>query len=355
MALGADGFDELVTSTLQKIDKGVLFDQVTTKHPTLDWLRSQEKSATGRELVVNLELAEDASTQWTDDSGTFSTAVSDEILGSAVYEWSDPLVSSIRLRYKRLKKNQGRQQVLNLLQTHINSMIKAHRKAIVQAAHARADLDSANSDGTQPIIDGQFHSLDQLFGDADYDADPKGDSSNDNAFDVGGIDSSSQDHWQATRLEHTSDDGDADFIDIRKAFRKVSNELFVATDSGHSVDKVIAGQDVFEELEDSFYDVAEVRQDPDKSKGQTHFPTIRHGKLEIRLDPDAPPKRAYFLDNDAVDLYALAGTFMEREPTQFVPGNLDRVTPVATILSNTTNQRRALGLLLRPDSDGGDA
>lgn len=152
MALGASGFDELVTSTLQKIDKGVLFDQVTTKHPTLDWMRSQEKSATGRELVVNLELAEDSSTQWTDDSGTFSTAVSDEILGAAVYQWSDPLVSSVRLRYKRLKKNQGRQQVLNLLRTHINSMVKAHRKALVRAAHARADIDTVNADGTAPVV-----------------------------------------------------------------------------------------------------------------------------------------------------------------------------------------------------------
>lgn len=355
MPLGADGFDELVTSTLQKIDKGVLFDQVTTKHPTLDWMRSQEKSATGRELVVNLELAEDASTQWTDDSGTFSTAVSDEILGAAVYDWSDPLVSSIRLRYKRLKKNQGRQQVLNLLKTHINSMIKAHRKALVRAAHARADIDADNSDGTAPVVSGQFLSLDQLFGDADYDADPKGDSSNDNAFNVGQIDASDQGHWQATRIESPSTSGQTGHLDIRKAFRRVENELFVATNDGHGVDKVIAGQDIFEELQDSFYDVAETRQDPDRSKGQTHFPTIRHGKLEIRLDPDCPPRRAYFLDNSAVDLYALAGTFMEREPTQFIPGNLDRVTPVATILSNTTNQRRSLGLLRRPSNAGGDA
>lgn len=355
MALGADAFDELVTSTLQKIDKGVLYDQVTKRHPTLDWLRSMEKSATGRELIVNLELAEDASTQWTDDSGSFSTAVSDEILGAAVYDWSDPLVSSIRLRYKRLKKNQGKTQVLNLLQVHINSMIKAHRLKLVRAVHARADLDVVNADGTYPVDAGQFLSLDQLAGNAAYDADPKGDASLANAFQVGKIDAAVQDHWQAQRIESPSTVGETGYFDIRKAFRHVENELFVATDDGSGIDKVIAGRDIFEELQDSFYNVAEVRQNPDSSSGQTHFPTIYHGKLEIRLDPDAPPRRAYFLDNSAVDLFALAGTFMEKEPTQFIPGNLDRVTPVATILSLVTNSRRSLGLLRRPVLAGGDA
>lgn len=347
MALGAAGFDELVTSTLQKIDKGVLFDQVTTKHPSLDWVRSQEKTATGRELVVNLELEEDSSTQWTDDSGTFSTAVSEDILGAAVYQWSSPLVSSIRIRYKRLKQNQGKTQVLNLLQTHIKSMIKAHRKALVKALHARADLagPGLDSDGTAPVVAGQFHSLDELVSDEAYDTAE--------SVTVGGIDSSVQDHWQATRLEIPQDD--ATITEVRKAFRRVSNTLFTSTDGGHEVNKVIAGFDIFEEMEDSFYNVAEVRQNPDDTKGQTHFPTLMHGNLEIRLDPDCPPRRAYFLDNDAIDLYALAGTFMEREPTQFVPGNLDRVTPVATILANTTNSRRNLGLLLRPTTAGGDA
>lgn len=351
MALGATGFDELVTSTLQKIDKGKLFDQVTRKHPSLDWVRAQEKSATGRELVVNLELEEDASTQWTDDSGTFSTAVSDEILGAAVYQWSDPLVSSIRLRYKRLKKNQGRQQVLNLLKVHINSMIKAHRKAIVKALHARADIAAVNGDGTAPLVSGQFLSLDQLFSNATYDAAPGAQP----AFTVGGIDAAVQTHWQALRFNSPSTVGQAGYFDVRKAFRRVSNELFVRTGGDHGIDKVIAGQSIFEEFEDSFYNVAETRQNPDSSGGQTHYTEIKHGKLTIRLDPDCPPRRAYFLDNSAVDLYALAGTFMEREPTQNIPGNLDRVTPVATILSNGTNQRRNLGVLLRPVNAGGDA
>lgn len=357
MALGADGFDELVTSTLEKIDKGALYDQVTTKHPTLDWVRSKEKTATGRTIVENLELAEDASTQWTDDSGSFSTAVSDDILGAAEFNWADPLVSSVRLRYKVLKKNQGKQQILKLLQTHINSMIKAHKKTLVQSIHARADIDSENSDGTQPVAglpagsQKQYLSLDQLTGTADYDADPKGDGSNDNAFNVGGIDAAAQDHWQATRLERDS----TTYTDVRKTFRTMENELYVGTGAAHEVNKVIAGRTIFEQLQDSFYDVAEVRQNPDDSKGQTHFPTIMHGSLEIRLDPDCPPRRAYFLDNSAINLYALAGTFMEREQSQFIPGTLDRVTPVATILSTTVNQRRSLGVLLRPSASGGDA
>lgn len=353
MPLGADDFDELVTSTLQKVDKGKLYDLVTTKHPTLDWLRSKQKSTSGRQIVKNLELAEDTSTQWTDESGTFSTAVSGEILGAAVYDWAVPLVSSVRIRWMRLKKNQGKTQVLNLLTTHLNSMMKAHRKELVLAIHARADLDAVNGDGTNPVIPGQFLSLDQLAGNATYDADPKGDSSNDNAFTVGGINAAVQAHWQATRREIPVDD--ADITDIRKAFRMVNNDLYVANGADHEVNKVVAGRDIFEEFEDSFYTVASVQQNPDNSSGQTHFARIRHGNLEIRLDPDCPPKRAYFIDNDKIDIEALEGTFMEREATQVVTGTLDKVTPVASVLATTTPNRKCIGVLLRPDSAGGDA
>lgn len=341
MALGADGFDELVTSTLEKIDKSTLYDNVTTRHPTLDWLRSEQRSATGRQLVVNLELAEDTSTQWTDDSGTFSTDVSGEIAGAGVFEWSDPLVSSVRLRWKRVKMNSGPEQIIDLVNAHIRSMEKAHKKTLVEAVHALVD----DSDGASEIDSGQFNSLDQIVSDAEYDADPHGDDSNDDAFDVGQIDASDQDAWQAHRLELPKD-GD---FDIRQAFRHVENEVYVGTDANNEADKVVAGREIFEEFVDSFD--GKVRY-TEFGEGQAKFTEVKHGNLAVRLDPDCPSKRAYFLDNDSLVLRALAGTFMERQASQVLEGKLDRVTPIASVLALGTNERRANAVLLRPDTSG---
>jgi hypothetical protein len=353
MALGAAEFDELVTSTLQRIKRGELIDQVMLRHPTLEWIRSKEKTATGTELIVNLVLAEDSSTSWTDDSGTFQTSVSDDLLGAAKFQWSDPLVSAVRLRFKRLKKNSGKTQVLNLLNVHMKKMMDGHREELVKSMHARQDLSVVTTDEDtevvmHPVKSGQFPSLDMLISNAAYDTAQ--------SFTVGGIDATTQPHWQSLRFESPSTSGQTGYFDVRKAFRRVFNKLHVANDEGHGIQKIIAGFDIFEEFEDSFYNVAETRQDPSTSgSGQTHYAEIRHGNFQVRLDPDCPPKRAYFVDNDSINLYALAGTFMEREPSQFIPGTLDRVTPVASILATETNQRRANGLLLRPATAGGEA
>lgn len=340
MALGADEFSEIVVATLEKIQPE-LYDQVTTRHPTLDMLRSKQNSATGRKLVINLELAEDTSTEWSDASGSFSTAVSGDILGAAVYDWADPLVSHVRLRWKEIKKNSGEQQIVDLVQAHINRMMKDHKKKLVNALHALVD----NSSGTSDVAAGQFLSLDQIVSDSDYDADPHGDATNNDAFDVGGIDASVETDWQASRIELPLDGTKS----IRQAFRHVSNEVYVKTDGDNQVDKAICGRKIFEEFEDSFDD--KVRY-TDFEGGQTRFPTIRHGELEVTLDPDCPERRAYFLDTDALVMKSLAGAFMERQETQMIEGTLDKVTPAASVLATGTNERRASALLLRPTTTG---
>lgn len=355
MALGADTFTELVTSTLEKIDESELYDNVHKRRPSLDFLKAEVSSATGRALVVNLELAENTSTSWSDDSGTFSTAVSSDIMGSAKFPWSSPLVSSVRLKWKQVKMNQGAEQIVDLVKSHIRSMEKAHAKTLVQALHARADLGEIEGlvDGT-PDEQDQFYSLDQLVSDKDYDADPAGDAS-EPEFNVGGIDATSQTLWQANRIELPRD-GD---YSIRKAFRHCKNQAYINTDGDNRPDKVLAGELIFEEFEDSFDDKVVYDSFED---GQTAFTQIEHGDLVIRLDPDCPPKRAYLLDKATLVHKSLAGTFMEQQETRNAPAdateqeaNLDKVTPVASVLGNGVNERRANTVLLRPDTAGGDA
>lgn len=339
MALGASEFTELVASTLRKIEPE-LYDNVTKRHPLLEFIRDENQASTGRALIVNLELAENSSTQWTDASGSFDTTPTGEILGAAEFDWSDPLVSSVRLTYKDLKMNQGPEQVVDLLRSHIRSMEKAHGKEIVNHMHDRVN------DGLPPA--NTPFTLDQLVSDTAYDADPAGDGTV-AEFKVGKIDSGTQTLWQAQRIEHPLDGS----YSIRKAFRDVENEIYVNTDGNNAADAVVAGRDVFEEFVDSFDD--KVVYDDDFEDGQTKFTQVRHGSLIVRLDPDCPAKRAYFLDTDTILIRSLAGTFMEAQDAQRVQGTLDWVHPVASILAAGVSERRANAVLLRPTTANGDA
>ena len=70
MALGQNDFKELLSATVQKIEKQ-LVDNVFTAHPTLDFLKASIKSATGPAVVFPIVAADDSSTVFTDASGTF--------------------------------------------------------------------------------------------------------------------------------------------------------------------------------------------------------------------------------------------------------------------------------------------
>lgn len=334
MVLGAtasEEFTELVTATMRKIYTE-LYDNVMKRHPLLDLLRSEQRSQNGRKLIVPLELAENNSTQLTDKSGSFDTTESDDIMGVAEYGWSNPIVSSVRLLWQDLQENSGKEQRINLLKAHLSNMEYSHGKELVNMLHARADQGEVKA--------GQFHSLDEVVSDEAYDTAQ--------GLTVGGIDSSSQDKWQAQRIELPLDGSQS----IRKAFRTVENEVLVATSNGAAIDHIVAGRDIFEEFVDSFDDKVRYTEFGD---GQTKFREVEFGDLKVRLDPDCPPKRAYHLDKSTWEFKSLAGNFMSPQEAQQIPGTLDTVTPAASVLAVGVNERRANAVLLRPDTAGGDA
>lgn len=322
-ALGAAQYTELVASTLEKIEPQ-LIDQIFTKHPTLDMLKQYAKSYTGRSLVLNIEAAEDDNTVVTDASGTFATTVSPDIIGAAEYDWSNPYVSKVRVRWADLQKNTGKEAIVDRLTAHIENVKKSHAKRIVEGIHKAAGAVGA----------GEFNSLDQLVG-----------TSADTAT-IGGITSANADHyWNAVRLTIpvASETGGQT---IRKAFRTMRNELMVRTSNDATVTHIIAGRKVFEEYEDSFDDKVRYLVTTGDS-GQGQFRIIMDGDIEVRLDPDCPEDRAYFLDVNSWRFGFLNGNFMKVQPAQTIVGTLDFVTPVASVLSVGLNSRRSNGLLIR--------
>ena len=322
-ALGASEYTELVASTLEKIEAD-LVDQIFTRHPTLDMFKQYAKSYTGRKLVLNIEAAEDDNTTVTDASGTFSTSVSPDIIGAAEYDWSSPYVSKVRVQWANLQKNTGKEAIVDLLTAHIENVKKSHAKRIVTGIHKAAGAVGA----------GEFNSLDQLVG-----------TSADTAT-IGGITAADADHyWNATRLTIpvAADPGGQT---IRKAFRTMRNELMVNTSNDAEVTHIIAGRKVFEEYEDSFDDKVRYMVTTGDT-GQGQFRIIMDGDIEVRLDPDCPEDRAYFLDVNSWRFGFLNGNFMKVQPAQTIVGTLDFVTPVASVLSVGVNNRRNNGLLIR--------
>ena len=320
-ALGASAYTELVASTLEKIEPQ-LVDQIFTRHPTLDMFKQYVKSYTGRSMVLNVEAAEDDNTVVTDASGTFATTKSPDIIGAAEYNWSSPYVSKVRIDWYTLQKNTGKEAIVNLLEAHLENVKKSHAKRIVTGLHKAAGSVGA----------GEFSSLDQIVG------------THADTATVGGITAADADHyWNATRLTipvSTVAGGQ----DIRKAFRTMRNELMVNTSADANVTHIIAGRKVFEEFEDSFDDKVRYMSFGD---GQTKFRGVYDGDIEVRLDPDCPEDRAYFLDVSSWRFGHLNGNFMKVQPAQTIVGTLDFITPIASVLSVGVNQRRNQGLLIR--------
>lgn len=404
MALGQNDFNELLSATIQKIEKQ-LVDNVLTAHPTLDFLKANVKSATGPSVIFPIIAADDTSTVFTDASGTFSTAKSSDILGVAKYDWAEPLVSKVRVEFKQLEMNSGPEAVVSLAKAHLDAAVKGHGKKIATVLH------TAGSAGA-----GAFNTLDEIISNSDKltttTARTVGgirggvstksttafqrNGSNEAAAVIGAhdfivgdtivvtssanpsfatgtggatviavsatevfysntgsstalladttglvVNSTIKDYWRATEKSLAKSGGSA--VDIRVAFRTISDDIYVA--SGERPNAIIAGRDVFSEYENSFD--SKIQYNNVSGTGETRFRQIDFDGIPVRLDPDAPVDTAYFINTDYLVARYLASNFMKAMPSQQIVGTLDTVTPLATVLTFGTNNRRAHGKLVR--------
>ena len=413
MALGDNAFTQLFTSTLQKYEKQ-LVDNVLLSHPVLDLFKKSAKSQTGRGLVIPLRAANLSATNYTDKgihasseaagSVPFSVAVSGDILGSAVYEWADTIITPFRLKHRDILQNSGPEQIVNLVEEYVKAASADHADFIVAELHKPASAWSA----------GKVNSLDMLVGDIASDAAAGitvggiahnrrstttraraagvatlGVANANQYFEVGdivtvfdlpaaynvdkavltnvtastvsyaisdtGTESTASEvggkvakksYWQSTR-ETIADSSQ----DIVQAFRTVTNDIY--RNSRKRPNVVIVGFDVYEEFENWLTGnngasaiARSVYNDPNGS-AQTRFTSIKFGDLEIRLDPDCQDNRAYFLNTDSLRFAYCSGEFMKSFPAQPIEGTLDTVVPLASSLAFGTTERRANGVLIR--------
>lgn len=395
-ALGDAFFIQTFTTTLQRYEK-TLVDNVLKEHPALELFKSSAKSITGRGLVIPLRAANLGATGYTDAAGTHSVAKSADIMGSAVFEWAQGIITPFRLNHRDILQNSGPEQIVNLIEEYVKAAQADHSLFIVSELHKLAasytsgsllslDMLVSNTDklttttsrtvggirggvatkavtnyeraatvatltigandfivGDSVVVTGVIAALVGTFTLTAVTATTISYTTATSAT-VGTTATTGsvvcdtiKDYWAATRLTINTS------TDIVAAFRKVANEVYRT--SSKRPTHIIAGFDVFEELE-AFLQTKGQYTNP-QGTAETRFTTIKFGNLEVRLDPDCQVNRAYFLHQPSLRFAYCAGEFMKSYPATPIEGTLDTVVPIASTLQVGVAERRANGLLIR--------
>jgi hypothetical protein len=402
MALGNAAFTQLFATTLQKYEK-VLADNVLLTHPTLELFKQESKSQTGRGLVIPLRAANLGATAYDTASGSggYSTSVSADTIGAAVYDWSKTVLTPFRVKHSDILQNTGPEQVVNLVEEYVKGATADHQDFIVAelwatssstgdilalneliaatdkvsttvartvggirggvstetvtnvartgstatvtvGAHDYIVGDSVVVSGlTNTALNGTYTLTSVTATEIVYTTATSGTISS--TADSGTVVCSDiKDFWRSTVKSIAKSGGGSK--DILAAFRETVNAIYAA--SRKRPTHIIAGFDVYEEFEAYLqdkgrYDFANV------NKAETRFREISFDGITVRLDPDAPVNVAYFIHAPALRFAYLAGEFMKTYPADRIQGTLDEVVPIASTLSIGTSERRAHGKLIR--------
>lgn len=401
MALGNAAFTQLFATTLQKYEK-VLADNVLLTHPTLELFKQEAKSQTGRGLVIPLRAANLGATAYDSASGSggYSTNVSSDTIGAAVYDWSKTVLTPFRVKHSDILQNTGPEQVVNLVEEYVKGATADHQDFIVaelwatssstgdilalneliaatdktsttaartvggirggvstksvtdyERAGTTATLTIGANDyivgdtvvvtGVIPAVAGTFTLTAVTATTVSYTTATSatvGTTSTTGSITADAI----KDFWRSTVKTIAKSGGGSK--DILAAFRETVNAIYAA--SRKRPTHIIAGFDVYEEFEAYLqdkgrYDFANV------NKAETRFREISFDGITVRLDPDAPVDVAYFIHAPALRFAYLAGEFMKTYPADRIQGTLDEVVPIASTLSVGTSERRAHGKLIR--------
>lgn len=386
MAIGADAYTEIIASTREAIDTQELVDQVITQHPLLEIFKGNARSYTGRAVNVNVEGAENGSTSFTDASGTFSTSVDSDLVGTATFGWSQPLVSKTRLAFSTIQMNQGKEQIVDLVKSHLKAAEKGHAKTLAQALYD--DSPASGAPDSLPVLVGTGGTVGGIRGGnvtaavtnkaltsdvatltcADGHTFEVGDSvvvagvhaTFNGTFTITAVTSTTfsyaktasdvasaavspagtatvsaqKQYWNSPYLVFANN------ADVKAAFRETLNTLFVQGD-GSRPTHILAGIDVYEMYESALDEAARAIMTANPSTIDGRFRELRFDGLTVRLDPDCPAREAYFLNKDDLLMGYLGDNWMKVQPAQAVPGTLDYVTPIASVVVFGVRQRRS--------------
>jgi hypothetical protein len=322
MAIGHDDFNQKYSAAVRNAKKE-LFDQVTRKLPLLDLVRENLKSETGPAIQLPILGDELSSTAQSDVSGTFSLSVSDDLIGTGVYEWSNPIITPFRVAWMDLQQVNSDQKLVDLIETYSKAQAYAHGRHLVAKLYAAT---TAPGDPT---------SLFDIFSDT---------------APLAGIDPASASYWAANVI--TSSTGDETIVEGLRRLVDAHEEV-----ANQRPDVIWAGKDVFAEYRAAF-DADKRYTTGSSTTGDTEFSTIEFDGIEVRRDFQCPANEVFAACKDRLYMFSLNDNFMSVNPNGAATpvytvvdgsakGTYDTVYTMASVFQAGTTERRCLGRLTR--------
>jgi hypothetical protein len=307
--MASPNLSEIVTTTLRNRSK-TLSDNVSNHNALLRRLRENgnQTSVTGRDIVRELEYADNGTVQFYSGYETLDVSPSD-VLSAAVFDYKQ-LAGNVTISGLEQVKNSGTEAIINLLEARINVLEKSLMNSLSTSLYS----DGTGSSGKE------VGGLQLIVADAGTGT-------------VGGINSSTFTFWQNVQTTATS--SAFSVANVQSDMNTIYLSLVRGADSP---DLVMAGTNAYTAFLGSLQAIQRITSDDLANSG---FTSLQYLNSDVVFDSAANTNRMYFLNTDYLRLEVAAAR-------DFVPGeakmsvNQDAMVTPMFWSGNLTCSNRAL-------------
>ena len=279
--MASPNLSEIVTTTLRNRSK-TLSDNVSNHNALLRRLRENgnQTSVTGRDIVRELEYADNGTVQFYSGYETLDVSPSD-VLSAAVFDYKQ-LAGNVTISGLEQIKNSGTEAIINLLEARINVLEKSMMNSLSTSIY---------SDGTG-TSGKEVGGLQLIVADAGTGT-------------VGGINSSTYTFWQNVQTTATS--SAFSVANVQADMNTIYLSLVRGADSP---DLVMAGTNAYTAFLGSLQAIQRITSDDMANSG---FTSLQYLNSDVVFDSACNTNRMYFLNTDYLRLEVAAAR-------DFVPG-----------------------------------
>jgi hypothetical protein len=267
-----------------------------------------QTSVTGRDIVRELEYADNGTVQFYSGYETLDVSPSD-VLSAAVFEYKQ-LAGNVTISGLEQVKNSGTEAIINLLEARINVLEKSMMNSLSTSIYS----DGTSSSGKE------IGGLQLIVADAGTGT-------------VGGINSSTYTFWQNVQTTATSSAFST--TNVQADMNNIYLQLVRGADSP---DLVMAGTNAYKAFLGSLQAIQRITSDDLANSG---FTSVQYLNSDVVFDSSCNTNRMYFLNTDYLRLEVAASR-------DFVPGeakmsvNQDAMVTPMFWSGNLTCSNRAL-------------
>lgn len=312
--------DGLYTTTWQLM-KAKATDNIFTATPFWYWLNSKGRrrgESGGRWIGVPLLYGKNTTVATIGRGGSVDIT-DDDLMTTAKYDWKT-LVANVIRYYEDDQQNQGKNQIMNLLQ----AKLKTAELSMIDKLETMAFADGTGNGakdfmGLQGMVKASF----------------SGDT-------LGGVDANTNTWWQNKYKDCTSTAGDT-IVEIKNGLSNLYNTCSVGND--HPT--LIIGFQAFYEWYEN-YVLQPILRVYDTKMGDVGFEALKYKGAALTWSPSAPDAKVYMLNERYMEfVYDTSADFYMTE-WKPVPNQLDRMAQIVLRGNLISSNRRMQGLMGTP-------